>query len=67
MAGLARFAYYQDHAGEWRWHLKGPDNKIIADSGQGYREERDCIRSINLVKLYALHADIAQMWGSQRR
>ena len=67
MAGSARFGYYQDHAGMWRWHLEDANNKILADSGQGYREERDCIRGINLVKLYAPHADIVQVAAPERR
>ena len=67
MAGSAKFLYYQDHAGAWRWHLEAPDHKILADSGQGYREERDCVRGINLMKLYAPGADISKVQVPQER
>ena len=64
MAGSARFEVYQDHAGAWRWRLVAPNNEILA-SGQGFREKRDCERSVSLVKLYAQEAEIVQ--GSERR
>jgi len=68
MTGAAKFYYYKDHAGAWRWHLEAPDSKIIADSGQGYQQERDCLRGIDLVKQYAPQANVAQLQqGPQRR
>lgn len=36
--------YYLDDAGEWRWHLVASNHRIIADSGQGYRDRRNAIR-----------------------
>lgn len=41
---------YQDRASEWRWHLKASNGKIIADSGEGYRNRQDCLAGIQLVK-----------------
>jgi uncharacterized protein len=40
---------YKDLAGEWRWRLKAVNGRIIADSGEGYRNYADCIHGINLV------------------
>jgi uncharacterized protein YegP (UPF0339 family) len=57
MARSAKFQYYQDRAGLWRWHLRAPNGEIIADSGQGYRSLGDCLMGIRLVKLYAPGAD----------
>lgn len=31
------FEMYKDKASEFRWRLKGPNHKIIADSGEGYK------------------------------
>lgn len=53
MAKSAKFEYYQDRAGLWRWHLKAPNGLIIADSGQGYHNRQDCLTGIQLVKAYA--------------
>lgn len=32
----AEFELYKDSAGEYRWRLQARNNKIIADSGEGY-------------------------------
>lgn len=34
------FKIYQDEAGEWRWRLVAANNRIIADSGEGYKKEQ---------------------------
>jgi uncharacterized protein YegP (UPF0339 family) len=44
------YYYWKDAAGEWRWHLKAGNNRIIATSGEGYQREEDCIKAINLVR-----------------
>ena len=44
------YYYWKDAAGEWRWHLKAANNQIIATSGEGYRNEADCLAAIELVK-----------------
>lgn len=31
-----RIEVYPDRAGEWRWKWKAANNRIIADSGEGY-------------------------------
>ena len=32
----AEFELYKDDAGEYRWRLQAGNNKIIADSAEGY-------------------------------
>ena len=44
------FQVYEDAAGEWRWRLVAGNDEIIADSGEGYRDKRDCLHGIELVK-----------------
>ena len=44
------FELYKDKSGEWRWRLQAANNKIVADSGEGYHNKDDCIHGINLVK-----------------
>lgn len=46
----ATYWVQEDSAGEWRWQLRAGNNRIIADSGQGYREKQDCLHGIALVK-----------------
>lgn len=44
------FQVYEDAAGEWRWRLVAGNEQVIADSGEGYRDKRDCLHAIELVK-----------------
>ena len=44
------FRVYRDVRGEWRWRLTAANNRVIADSGEGYRNRTDCLRAIELVK-----------------
>jgi len=44
------YIYYQDQKGEWRWRLVASNGRIIADSGEGYKYESDCLDDIRAVK-----------------
>lgn len=48
-----KFYVYKDKAGEWRWRLEAGNNQVIAVSGEGYRDKRECHSGIGLVKLSA--------------
>jgi uncharacterized protein len=45
-----RFHIYTDTAGYWRWRLLAANNRVIADSGEGYNNKADCRSAIDLVK-----------------
>jgi uncharacterized protein len=51
--GSAAFHVYEDSKGEWRWNLKSVNGRIVADSGQGYRDRADCLRGIDIVRASA--------------
>jgi uncharacterized protein len=40
----------KDAKGEWRWNLTAPNGKKIANSGEGYKDKKDCLHAIDLVK-----------------
>ena len=44
------FEVYQDKKMEYRWRLKAGNNKIIADSGEGYKAKADAMHGIELIK-----------------
>jgi len=46
----ATYLVYEDASGEWRWQLRVANQRIIADSGEGYRDKQDCLHAITLVK-----------------
>lgn len=39
---VARLSVYRDTAKEWRWRLTAANNRVIADSGEGYKNFSDC-------------------------
>lgn len=41
---------YRDAKGEYRWRLQASNNKVIAESGEGYKEIRKCLYAIDVVK-----------------
>ena len=47
---LMEYHTYKDTNGQWRWRLLAANNRIIANSGEGYYNESDCLHAINLVK-----------------
>lgn len=55
---MAEFEIYKDKADEYRWRLRADNYKIIADSGEGYKDKSDCEHGIDLVKQQAPGADI---------
>lgn len=44
-----KFVQYRDSKGEFRWRLKADNGKVIADSGEGYKNEADCNSAVSLV------------------
>ncbi|MCY4369925.1 MAG: DUF1508 domain-containing protein [bacterium] len=56
MASGYEFFRYRDAAGEWRWRFKAPNNKIMADSGEGYESLRSCDNAIDIIKREAAGA-----------
>lgn len=49
-ASRRTFQVYEDEGGEWRWRLVAGNGRIIAASGEGYRDKHDCLHGIELVK-----------------
>ncbi len=45
-----KFETYQDARKEHRWRLKSSNGQIIATSGQGYKDSRDCRAAIDRIK-----------------
>lgn len=52
------FHLFRDAKGEWRWHLRARNGKIIADSGEGYKRKRSAEHAIGLIRASAPSARI---------
>ncbi len=44
------FQIYRDVGLGWRWRLRAGNHRIIADSGESYRNKQDCLAAVSLVK-----------------
>ena len=54
---MAKFEVFKDKKGEFRWRLKANNHKVIADSGEGYKQKASCKHGIDLVKQLAKKAE----------
>jgi uncharacterized protein YegP (UPF0339 family) len=52
------FELYKDHAGEYRWRLQAGNNRIIADSGEGYNSKAGAEEGIKDVQRIAPTAPV---------
>lgn len=57
---MSEFVIYRDNAGEYRWHLLGSNNRKIADSGEGFQHQSDCLEAIKLLKKVTPKADVKE-------
>lgn len=48
--GEYHFHVQEDRANEWRWHLKAANGRIVADSGEGYTRQADCVRAMAMFR-----------------
>lgn len=48
--------YYLDTAGQYRWALRGKNNEIVADSGEGYVTKANAKRAYTRMKKIAAEA-----------
>jgi uncharacterized protein YegP (UPF0339 family) len=51
------FHVFKDDGGQWRWRLQSPNGRSIASSGEAYKNKKDCLSAIDLVK-HAGHAEV---------
>lgn len=54
---IGPFTIYQDARGEYRWRITGRNNRILADSGEGYRSVSNAERAIG-----TLWNDLVRIW-----
>ena len=48
----AQFEVYEDERREWRFRLRAPNNKIIAQ-GEGYKTKAGSLKGVERVRKYA--------------
>ncbi|MDO8487015.1 MAG: DUF1508 domain-containing protein [Candidatus Curtissbacteria bacterium] len=58
---MAVFKIYKDVQGYYRWRFRAANNKIIADSGEGYVKWQDAKAGIDFIKKYAPDAEVKDL------
>jgi len=51
------FEVYEDSAGEYRWRLQSSNDRIVADSGEGYADRGGAEDAVERIREYAPEAD----------
>ncbi|MHB1561494.1 MAG: YegP family protein [Isosphaeraceae bacterium] len=55
-----KFESYEDNAKTYRWRLRSSNGQVIATSGQGYKDKRDCEHAIDAIKKGAANARVEE-------
>ena len=50
---------FQDAAGEFRWRLRAPNGRIVADGSEGYSRRRDAARAARRIGAAAVVAGVS--------
>lgn len=51
-----KITVYQDAGGEWRWRLQAGNNRIVADSSEGYTRRCDARYAVyRVAKMFISH------------
>lgn len=45
---MTRAEVYRDSSGQWRWRLRAGNGRIVADSGESYRKQADCLAGLRI-------------------
>jgi len=57
-----KFEYWKAKDGQWYWHLKARNGRIIAYAGEGYKRKAKCLKSLNEVRTKGSTAPIKELW-----
>ena len=41
---------YRDTSGEWRWRLRSINGNILATSGEGYKNKKDMLKTLDVLQ-----------------
>lgn len=59
---MAKYEWYQDAAGEFRWRLKAANGEVVA-SGEGYKTKSGVLRGIDAHRRAAVTTRVVQAKG----
>lgn len=59
-----KFQVFKDVSSQYRWRMVAANGRIIAVSGEGYHNKKDCTDAIDLVKRFAPIAPVEDLTAS---
>lgn len=54
------FHWWKTATGEFRWHLQARNNRILAESGESYKNRLDCLHTIEKICEHAFAAQVEE-------
>ena len=67
MAGHTHFEVFVAANGQYFWHLQVGNNRLIADSGETYKNKSDCLEMLAWLKASMATFPIEDQTGTPRR
>lgn len=55
-----KFVMYRDAKKEYRWKMVAANGNIVADSGEGYKNKKDCLSTVESIKRTIADAPIEE-------
>ena len=52
----ARFEYFRNKRGSWKWHLRNMDGDMVAESSCDYGTIKEVKKAILLIRMYGIVA-----------
>jgi uncharacterized protein YegP (UPF0339 family) len=62
-----QFRIYRDKRDEWRWRLRAPNGRTVADSGEGYSSYADAHAAVLRMKTHTAVAVVPRRAAVRRR
>ena len=62
---MNKYVVYQDSKNEWRWTFYASNGEALAVSSEGYRQESECNRAIEIVQNFGGQAHAIIVKGEQ--
>ncbi len=62
---MHKYVVYQDSKQEWRWTFYAENGEALAVSSEGYRDESDCYRGVEIVQNFGGQAHAIVVSGEQ--
>lgn len=57
-----KLEFYEDEAGEFRWRLLAHNGNVVATSGEGYKNRKDCHDIARNIFMTSFQPEVSVLW-----